>query len=327
MARVTVERRMTMLRVRSAVPRDHRAGIASSAIAWVTVVLLALAVAAPASAGALDQVKKTGRIRLGYRTDARPLSYADESGKPAGYSVALCERIVGATKADLGLADLPIDWVPVTIESRFRAVQQGDVDLLCGAETATLARRGEVDFSIPTFPGGIGALVRADAPARLREVLSGRPAQFRPYWRGTAGQILQVQTFSIVAGATSESWLAGRLKEFQLTATVAPVESYEAGVRRVLDRSSNVFFGDRAILMDAVRRNASGGDLVVLDRLFTSEPLALALARGDEDFRLVVDRTLSRLYRSGEIGALYAKWCGEPDENALTFFRLTALPE
>jgi ABC-type amino acid transport substrate-binding protein len=66
---------------------------------------------------------------------------------------------------------------------------------------------------------------------------------------------------------------------------------------------------------------------VVLDRLFAYEPLALALQRGDEDFRLLVDRTLSELYRSGEIGNLYASWFGEPDENALTFFRLSTLPE
>ena len=300
---------------------------AQTGAAVIAIILLTLAAAGPASAGTLDRVKSTGHLRLGYRADARPLSYADESGKPAGYSVALCERIAAATKAELGLPDLSVEWIPVTIESRFRAVQQGDVDVLCGAETATLARRGEVAFSIPTFPGGIGAVLRADAPARLKEVLSGRPAEFRPYWRATAGQLLQAQTFSIVSGATSESWLSGRLKDFQLTAQVVPVGGYEAGVKGVLDRSSNVFFGDRAILLDAVKRSASVQDLVVVGRSFTYEPLALALGRGDEDFRLIVDRTLSRLYRSGEIGALYAKWCGEPDETALTFFRLNALPE
>ena len=65
----------------------------------------------------------------------------------------------------------------------------------------------------------------------------------------------------------------------------------------------------------------------MLDRLFTYEPLALALPRGDEDFRLLVDRALSAIYRSGEIGDLYAGWFGEPDEAALTFFRLHTLPE
>jgi polar amino acid transport system substrate-binding protein len=67
--------------------------------------------------------------------------------------------------------------------------------------------------------------------------------------------------------------------------------------------------------------------LVVLDRLFTSEPLALTLARDDEDFRLVVDRALSRLFRSSEFHDVYMKWFGEPDESALTFFQQTALPE
>ena len=298
-----------------------------AAVAVLVVAALGLAAAVPASAGALDQIKAQAKIRLGYRTDARPLSFKDDSGNPAGYSVALCQQVVAAAKTELGLADLVVQWVPVTIETRFTVLKQGEIDLLCGAETETLARRSEVAFSIPVFPGGIGALLRADAPARLKEVLSGKPAVFRPYWRGTAGQILQAQTFSVVSGATSEKWLADKLKEFQLTASVAPASGYDAGVRGVLDRSSSVFFGDRAILLDAVKRSGATGELVVLDRSFTYEPIALALARGDEDFRLLVDRTLSRLYRSGEATTLYAKWCGEPDEAALAFFRMAALPD
>jgi ABC-type amino acid transport substrate-binding protein len=295
-------------------------------IAALAVPLL-LAATAHASAGTLDRVKTAGKIKLGYRADARPLSFKDESGKPAGYSVALCEKVVEETKSALGLADLAVEWVPVTVAGRFQAVQQGDVDLLCGADTATLARRAEVAFSIPILPGGIGALLRADAPPRLKEVLSGGRPEFRPYWRASVGQVLQAQTFSVVAGTTSESWLAGRLDKFQLQARVVPVDSYDAGVRSVLDRGAAVFFGDRSILADAARRSAASGDLRVLDHLFTYEPVALALARGDDDFRLVVDRALSRLYRSGEVGQVYAKWCGEPDQDALAFFRLSALPE
>ena len=91
-------------------------------------------------------------------------------------------------------------------------------------------------------------------------------------------QILEGKTFSVVAGTTSESWLAGRLDKFQLTAKVVPVDSYEAGIQRVLDRSSDVFFGDRAILLDAAKRSPSARDLIVLDRQFTYEPIALAFA-------------------------------------------------
>jgi polar amino acid transport system substrate-binding protein len=121
--------------------------------------------------------------------------------------------------------------------------------------------------------------------------------------------------------------LAGKIKDFKIASKVNPVETYDGGLRSVLDRTSNVLFGDRAILLDAAKRSPSAGDLIVLDRMYTYEPLALALRRGDEDFRLLVDRTLSELYRSGEIGGIYAKYCGEPADNVLTFFRWNALPD
>ena len=95
----------------------------------------------------------------------------------------------------------------------------------------------------------------------------------------------------------------------------------------MLNRSSDVLFGERSILLDAKKRNPAGGDLIVLDRLFTYEPLALALARGSEDLRLLVDKSLSSLSRSGETQNLYKRFFGEPDENALTFFRMNTIAD
>jgi len=293
----------------------------------IPVLAVVSTLAAPLAAGTADQIKQTGRIRLGYRTDAPPFSYKDDSGNPAGYSTTLCQRIAGTAKADLGMSDLKIEWVPVTLDSRFPALREGKIDLLCGAESVTLSRRSEVGFSIPIFPGGIGALLRADAPARLREALAGRQVPLRPVWRGTVDPGLQARTSAVVAGTTSEKWLTGRLVDLEIPGNVVRVNDYDAGVRSVLDRSSNVFFGDRAILLDAAKRSPSARDLIVLDRQFTYEPVSLALSRGDEELRLSVDRTLSRLYRTGDIGSLYTKWFGEPDESALAFFRMNVLPE
>ena len=308
---------------RSVGPRGQTTGIAILALAVLAAVLPPLAEAA---GGTLDRIREAGRISLGYRVDARPFAFKDESGKPAGYSVALCQKVADQVKADLGLATLAVEWVPVTVDDRFRAVQEGKIDLLCGADSATIARRKDVAFSIPTFPGGIGALVRSDASFRLKEVLSQQKPS-RPFWRGSPAQLLEQQTFSVLKGTTSEAWLAGRIGALGIAAKVSPVESYDAGIRRVLDRSTNVFFGDRAILVDAWRRSASAQDLQVLDRRFTDEAFALALARGDEDFRLVVDRTLSRLFLSDAFRGLYAKSFGELTDPVRTFFHLSALPE
>ncbi len=304
--------------------QGHRGRITSLAAAAVAVAVLTLA---QASAATLDRVRETGKLTLGYRTDAQPFSYRDASGKPAGFTVALCQKIADEVKTEIGLPALKLEWVPVALADRFNDLRQGKIDLLCGADTATLTRMKEVSFSIPIFPSGIGAMLRADAPAALRDILAEGPPPSHPIWRGSpARTLLEKQTFSVVTGTNSETWLAGRIAAFQIDATVAPVANYEAGVQRVLARHTDVLFGDRPILLEAAKRTPSE-DLIVLDRLFTFEPLAIGLQRSDEDFRLIVDRTLSRLYRQPEFVNLYATWFGRPDQGANTFFRMSALPD
>lgn len=280
---------------------------------------------APAAAATLDQVKASGKLLLGYRADARPFSF-DESGKPAGYSVDLCGKIADEVKAELGLSAMTVEWVPVTLEDRFRALQDGKIDILCGADTATLERRKEVSFSIPIYPSGIGALLRWDAPIPLREVLAGTPRS-GPVWRGSPARILDKKTFAVVKGTTGEKWLADRILAFKIDANTSTADSYEAGIQQVLDGTSDVLFGDRPILLEAAAGGPSASELVLLDRLFTHEPLALAIERGDEDLRLIVDRSISRLFRSEEFQELYVKWFGVPDETTLNLIVQNALPE
>jgi putrescine:ornithine antiporter len=287
--------------------------------------MLPLAVSLPASAATLDRIQQTGKLTLGYRADARPFAYKDESGNAAGFAVGLCQQVADKLKSDQGLSTLTVEWVPVTVEEELQAVRDGKVDLLCGA-AETLTSRKDVDFSVPVFPGGIGALVRASAPVGLREVLSGRPPS-GPLWRGYPAQLIEKQTLSVVSGTPSEKWLADSLDKLQLTAKVEPVKNYEEGIQRVLDGSSNVFFADRSILLDAARRGPSASDLTVLKRQFTYAPIALALERNDADFRLVVDRALSQLFGSQEFHDLYVKWFGQPNESVDTFFKLSTLPE
>ena len=81
------------------------------------------------------------------------------------------------------------------------------------------------------------------------------------------------------------------------------------------------------MLMEFAKRNPSARNLLVLERTFAPEPVALALKRGDEDFRLTVDRALSRLFSSPAIGALYEQWFGKSSTDALAYFRQSALPE
>jgi ABC-type amino acid transport substrate-binding protein len=305
----------------------YRLWLASVAFALFAPSFLLSADKIRAPADTLARVRQTGTFRLGYYADAGPFSYQDAGGKPAGYAISLCQQIANDLKNEIGLPNLDVEFVLVTGADRFDAVRQGKVDLLCGPSIETFTRRKQVSFSIPIFPAGLAALVRADAPAQIRDVLSGREPPYRPLWRGSIGLALQNRTFSAVTKTTALNWLSSKLDEFKIDAKIVPVESHDQGVQRVLNRSSDVLFGERSILLDAKKRNPAGRDLIVLDRLFTYEPLAFALALGNEDLRLLVDKSLSSLSRSGETQNLYKRFFGEPDENALTFFRLNTIAD
>lgn len=279
------------------------------------------------AATTLERIAANGAVRFGYRSDARPFSYQDDAGQAAGYSIVLCNRIADSIRSRLGQPGLKVEWVPIDTDDRFSKVADGTVDMLCAADTVTLSRREEVSFSLPIFPGGIGALLRADAAARLRLALEGQSQKTQPLWRGNPATILQNRTFSVVSGTVAEAWLAERLDTFDVAARVQAVEAYDAGIEAVLSGKSDALFGDRSILQDAAKRSARAGDLKVLDRLFTLEPFALALPRGDDEFRLLVDRTLSDLYSGGEFAALFSDSFGEPNEKVLLFFLINTQPQ
>ena len=309
--------------------RAQREGGRRFALALATALTVSV-LAPPAGAadpgGTLTRIRDTGKATFGYQPDAAPFSSKDASGNAAGYAVDLCKRIADALKAELKLGTLAVDWVPVAAQDRLATVRDGKVDLSCSANAVTLSARNEVDFSIPIFAGGVGALVRSDSSFRLRQVLE-KGQQAGPFWRGSPAQILEQQTFSAVTGTSGASWVSTRLDQLQIAAKVVPVASYDAGVQRVLDRSSSVLFGDRAILLEAARRNPAARDLLVLDRRFTSEPLALTLRRNDDDLRVAVDRVLSRVFASDAFRGVYAKWFGTFDAQTADFFRMSALPE
>jgi polar amino acid transport system substrate-binding protein len=299
-----------------------------TAVSLIAALIALAAFAGPVSAaGTLDKIRQSGKIALGYRAEAQPFSYRDDQGNPAGYSVALCQAIADGLKTDLGLANLSIEWVPVTIDDRFSAVQQGKVDLLCSAETETLSQRKEVSFSLPVYPSGIGALLAADTPPELQEILERGSPPTKPIWRGSpARTLLEAQTFSVVANTRAVDWLRERADAFDIDAKIVPVDSYDAGVQRLIDGTSDVLFGE-ATLLAAAKRSPGARDLTLLDRRFTNEPIALVLARGDEDFRLAVDQKLSQLMRSDSFRSLYSRWFGEFDQSTARFFRDTILAD
>jgi polar amino acid transport system substrate-binding protein len=281
--------------------------------------LLAAALAGVASAGeALDRIRDRGRITLAYLPNAKPFTY-EAGGAGAGYGAALCAQIAAAVKSRLGLPQLETAWVAVRMDNAFSAVAAGQADVLCTPSNATLERRKTLSFSIPVFAGGVRAVVRSDAPAELRNILEAAPVQ-RNVWRGSpALSLLEKTTFATTADTSTERRLAGKIAGLKLNTATVSVPDYASGIKFLLERKIDVFLAERDAVLAAMD-DTSRNKLLILNRQLTHDPLALALPRNDEDFRLVVDTALSAAYGSPEFAALYGKYFGSLDEASRTFF-------
>jgi ABC-type amino acid transport substrate-binding protein len=280
-------------------------------IGFAAAVLAGLALAAgTASAGTLDQLRRTKTIRLAYRDDAPPFSYKGKTGEPAGFMVDLCREVANNLAQQLNLPKLNVAYVAVTAVNRFDAIIDGKADLLCEPTTETLSRRERVDFSIPTFIDGAGLLIRSDGPKRL-SALGGRK-------------------IGVLAGTTTEQELNASLKDAGITAEVIPAQTHQQGLAMLDDGKVSAYFADRGILMALAGESKAPGKLLLAENYLTIEPYALALSHGDETFRLAVDRALSQIYRSGEIVAIFARTFGgktKPSDILKTLYLIAALPD
>jgi polar amino acid transport system substrate-binding protein len=229
--------------------------------------------------------------------------------------------VADSAKAALKMDKLSVNYVATPIEQGFAMIESGSVDVLCGAVTDTLARRERVSFSLPIYNGGLGVLLRADAPETLTRVLSGKEAHEGPKWRASIRGGLADHVFAVHTGTTSADWVRRQFSRLRITAKIVDVEDHAQGVEMVKSQKADAYFADRSILV-SLASSSGDSELIVSDRYFTFEPLALAVARNDDDFRLLVDRALSELYNSGDFSAVYGKYFGEPGESIVAMFKL-----
>lgn len=242
--------------------------------------------------GTLKRIAESGRMNIGFVPDAPPMSFVNDQGQAAGYSIELCRRIARAVREELGLAELSLTYIPVQAPSeRIKAVKEGKVDIECGASTVTMSRREKVDFTLMTFITGGSVLSREDAPIIT-----------------TAN--INKKTIAVIEGTTTESALRNFVEANDFDVRIELIESHDDGIRVVKEKRADGYASDRAMLVGQTLR-APGSRYVISRDVFSFEPYGLMVARGDTDFRLVADRALAKLFGSAAILRLYYDWFGQ----------------
>jgi ABC-type amino acid transport substrate-binding protein len=115
-----------------------------------------------------------------------------------------------------------------------------------------------------------------------------------------------------------------------IAAEIVPAATHEAGLAMIDSGRITAYFADQTILVFLLNQSKEPDKLAIAEEYLSLEPYALALPRGDTEFRLAVDTALSRIYRGGEIGAIFDKAFGgniRPTEMLKTLYLLTALPD
>ncbi len=259
----------------------------------------------------LDQIKQTGKIKIGYRESEPPMSFLNKVGKPVGYSIDLCNRIVTGVENAIG-KEVDVEYIPVTAHSRFDALVENKIDILCGSTTKTLSRSKLVDFTQLTFVTGASLMTLKGEEFNELSALDGKKV-------------------GVVRDTTTLETLKVMLKE---TLTDAKVVTFDTALEAVdALRKGNIaaYSSDQVVLIGLVITAEDADNFTISPDVFSYEPFALAVQRNDADFRLVADSVLSKLNRTSQVNQIYNKWFGEfsekrpPLHNVL--YQLNSTPE
>ncbi|MGQ0581984.1 MAG: transporter substrate-binding domain-containing protein, partial [Reyranella sp.] len=190
------------------------------------------------------------------------------------------------------------------------AIIQNKADLLCDSFTQTVERRKVVDFSIPTFIDGTSFAIRNDGPQDLK-LLAGKKV-------------------GVVAGTLTEQGTRNSLAALHVNAEVVPFTSFDEAMVALEKGNISAYFAGRAMLAGMIKGHPAAARILLASTFLTIEPFALAMRRGDGDFRLAVDRALSQVYRSGEIATIFARTFGaqeKPTPTLQALYMIATLPE
>ena len=264
--------------------------VALCGAAFYCIVMSAITANAQPLEGRLQTVHDTATLRIAYRTDSRPFSYLDERGRPTGYTIELCEHIAKFLEREFALPALAIKWVLVDTRTRFEAITNGSADLECGSTSVSLSRMKIVDFSSLVFADSTGVVVKSATGINNFESMAGK-------------------SIAVIPGTTNAKAIRDQLQQRKLEARLVDFRDREEAFAALIRDAVDGVATDKLVLRSLMQR-ANSRDFTLLPEDLSFEPFAIVLPRGDWAFRLAINASLARIFRSSVI-QIYNKYFGD----------------
>jgi general L-amino acid transport system substrate-binding protein len=222
--------------------------------------------------GLLAEVQERGTLRCGVNEAVPGFGLVDESGEYAGFDIEFC-RVVAA--AVLGDAEA-VEFTALDAETRFTALQAGDIDVLIRNTTRTASRDGgeQSTFLTTTFYDGQGMMVRGDSGYAAIDDMDGT-------------------TICVLSGTTTELNLATAAAEAGIDYEPLTFDSpdqiqdaFIAGQCQGWTSDKSQLAGIRSAFPDS----EGGPDaLTIFEDSFSKEPLGPVVLDGDDEWAAAVD--------------------------------------
>jgi general L-amino acid transport system substrate-binding protein len=237
---------------------------------------------AGAASPTLDAIKARDKLICGANGSRPGFSSLDSKGEWQGLDVDTCKAIAAAVLGD----GTKTQFVKLTSQTRFVALQTSEVDVLTANVTWTLKRDAElgVDFTATTFYDGQGFMVNKKSGVKTVKELSGA-------------------TVCVLPGSTSEKIAADVFRANGL--------EYQPVVIQDQKELDTAFFGGRC---DAHVQSTSGlsstrattapnpDDFVILPGVYGKDPMGPVVRQGDAQWKDIVVWSVYAMMQAEELG-------------------------
>lgn len=249
---------------------------------WGAAVSAAVFSATPAIAGkTLDAIKQRGSINCGVHTGRAGFALPDANGNWAGFDVDYCRALAAAVLGDA----TKVKFIPTSTQTRFTALQGGEIDVLARGTTWQLGRDTSLGIlwaGVNFYDGGAFMVKRTPGLDSVKKL---------------GGATVCVTSGSTAEKTTNDFFRANRMnfKPVVFDNTDATKLAFESGRCQVL--------GNDYAALSVTRTELKNPDAyMVLPELVTKEPLGPAVRRGDEDWFAIARWTLYAMIEAEELG-------------------------
>lgn len=258
-----------------------------------TLLLASLASGALAQ-GTLEKIRAAGAITLGHRDASIPFSYLDDKQQPIGYAMDLCAGIVDAVKAELKMPSLKVIYQPVTSATRIPLMANGTIDLECGSTTNNAERQKQVSYTMTHF-------------LTANRFISKKAEKLH--------KLVDLKGKAVVStsGTTNIKQLTELNAAKNLGINILVAKDHPEAMLMVDTGRAVAFVMDDILLASLAASSSNPGQWEIsTEALSLPEPYGIMMRKNDPAFKKVVDAAMTKIYKSGEVNKIYAKWFTSP---------------